>query len=262
MKYLNLLLLFFCCLISSSLLAQTSPQIEADLLKSFKKIDYWDQQRSNDTTLASYDSLDKANNFFAKKLKGYVEKYPSTITHPFKSLVKEHLDISNSTDGLFRIYSWDTEAGGTMHFFESVFQYRYGSKTYAVLDTPKMEGDGRPNYQRMYTFKANGKAYYLACYLTIGSSKDAGNGIHVFTIDDGKLKDAKLIKTHSGLHDDLDYDYNFFSIVDIPFEKRPSIRFESTTNTIYLPLVDGNRNVTKKFIEYKFTGQYFERVKN
>ncbi|MDB5153517.1 MAG: hypothetical protein JWR54_2268 [Mucilaginibacter sp.] len=144
MKYFRLLLFTCRCFIApDNLFAQSPKSIETDLLKSFKKIDYWDQQRSKDTTMAWSDSLEKANNVFAKKLKVYIQKYPATVTYPFNSLVKEHLEISSSTDGLFRIYSWDTETGGTMHFFENVMQYKSGTPINAVIDTPKSEGDNR-----------------------------------------------------------------------------------------------------------------------
>ncbi|MEO6851177.1 MAG: hypothetical protein ABI166_11120 [Mucilaginibacter sp.] len=208
--------------------------------------------------MAWSDSLEIANVQFAKKLKSYAEKYPTKITYPFSSLTKENLDISTSADGLFRIYSWDDQTGGTMRYFDNVFQYKSATDFKAIIDTPKSEGD----YQKIYTFKKNGKSYYLAVYLFVESSKYAGNGIHIFTIENGKLADAKLIKTQSGLHDDLNYEYNFGSVVNIDFEKRPNIRFDNSNNTIYLPLVSGKGNVTKRFIEYKFTGQYFERVKN
>src|SRR5580692_4091341 len=104
MKIFNLSILFFLILITFNLSAQTHKQIEHDLLKSFKKIDYWDQQRSKDTSIAWEDSLEKANDVFGKELKGYTQKYPITITYPFSSLVQEHLNISSSADGLFRIY--------------------------------------------------------------------------------------------------------------------------------------------------------------
>ena len=255
-------LVICCCFMAFDLLAQNPASIEADLLKSFKKIDYCRDKEYNDTTGTWVDSLEKSNNVFAKKLQAYVTKYPATITYPFGSLAKENLDISTSADGLFRIYSWDTWTGGTMHFFENVMQYKSGATVKAIIDTPKGDGDNRPNYNKMYTFKMNGKAYYISAFLYIGSSKDVAEGVHIFTIENGKLTDAKLIKTHSGLHSELSYGYDFGSVVNIDYDKRPRTRFDSATNIIYLPLVDGNNQMTNQFIQYKFTGQYFERVKN
>ena len=236
-------------------MAQSSKQIEEDLLKSFKKIDYYSKKNDD-------EKIQIANDEFEKNLKDYTEKYPSTISYSFDALKKQHLDISNSTDGSFRIYSWDTWTGGTMHAFENIMQYKSAGKVTSIIDRPKKEGDYIHNYNKIYTFINKGKTYYLTVYLDVASTKDVSNGIHIFTIENGKIADAGLIKTRSGVHSDLHYDYDFGSVVDIDFDKRPQPRFEEQTNTIYLPLVDGNRQMTRKFILYKFTGQYFERVKN
>lgn len=255
MKYLNFCLAFLLCIVSNSLFAQTPQQIEADLVKSYKKIEYYSLK--ND-----YEKTSSANDEFETKLKTYTEKVSSTLTCPFVALKKSHVDISTSTDGLFRIYSWDTMTGGTMRAFENVFQYRSAEKLISILDRPKEEGDYIHNYYKIYTFINNAKAYYLTVYTDIGSTKDVADGIHVFVVDNGKLGDAKIIQTRSGLHNDLHYDYDFGSVVNTEYDKRPAPRFDEKTNTIYLPLIDGNRQMTSKFILYKFTGQYFERVKN
>ncbi|HVV54881.1 MAG TPA: hypothetical protein VHC47_06135 [Mucilaginibacter sp.] len=265
MKCLNFRLTVFSCLTASSLLAQTPQQIEADLLRSFKKIDYW-YQRANDTTanadLAANDSLENANDFFARKLKNYAEKYPSTITYPFDSIRKRYLSISTSADGLFRIYSWDKETGGTMHFFENVMQYKTGVRTMAVIDTPQSEGDFGPSYNKINTFEAKGGTYYLTNYLFVESSRYSAFGITVFTIEGSKLVAAKIIRTSSGLHSGISYEVDFSKICEKTYSKLPQIHFSNATNTIYLPVVNWNYQMTNKFILYKFTGRYFERVKN
>lgn len=246
---LRLAVLFSLLFISGMLFGQTPQQIESDLLKSFKKI-----------APANGDN-DVSNDLFAKKLYNYASHNPATFSYPFASLKKEHLDINTSDDGLFRIYSWDTWGGGTMHLFENVFQYKTGSKTLAVLDTPRQEGDVRPNYNKLYTLKANGRAYYIAVYLTIGSTKDVGGGVQVFDIENGKLNDnVKLIKTGSGLHSVIDYNFDFFSEVD--WKVRPTPIFDDATKTLHIPLIAANGKMTHNYIIYKFTGEYFERVKN
>jgi hypothetical protein len=149
-----------------------------------------------------------------------------------------------------------------MRAFENLFQYKSTGKVISIIDHPKEEGDYIHNYYKMYTVVNNDKAYYLTVYIDIGSTKAIANGLHVFTIENGKLTDAKIIKTHSGLHSDLSYDYDFGSVVNIEFGERPEPRFDEKINIIYLPLVDGKMQMTRKFILYKFTGQYFERVKN
>lgn len=258
MKTLSSILFLWCLAVSVS--AQSPQAVEADLLKSFKKIEYWgDQQRKG---VDASESLANANDEFGNKLKKYAEIYPTSITLPFNSLKKSRLDIFTSADGLFRIYSWETWQGGTMRDFSNVLQYKIGTKTKSVLLTGGQEVY-IPFYSNLYTFKADNKTYYLGVYGTIYSTKDAGTGIKVFDIENGKLNDdVKIIKTGSGLKSKIYYDYDFFSVVDIAFEKRPTITFDQATQIIHIPLVDAKGQVTKKFINYKFNGQYFEKIKS
>lgn len=254
------LLILFCLFTITNIFAQTPKAVEADLLRSFKKITYWSDYKS-DATINTADSLYKANTVFGSMLKSYTEKYPSTINEPFDSLRKERLDMVTSSDSLFRIYSWDTWTGGTMHFFNNVLQYKAGQKLYSILDTSKTGKRYIYYYSNLYTFKVDNKTYYLGVYKGIFSSKDVGEGIQVFSIENGRLNaDVKLIKTSSGLHSKLYYSYDFFSVVH--WKDRPAITFDADTQTINLPLVDGKGNMTRKFITYKFTGKYFEKVKS
>jgi hypothetical protein len=262
MKTLNLIAIF-CFITSAKLLAQTPQVIENDLLKSFKKIEYWDEHRSEESYRGE-DSLSKANDVFGNKLKRYAETYPASISLPFNSLQKARLDIFTSADGLFRIYSWDTWMGGTMHIFANVLQYKVGNKTKASLlkDLHDAEG-GAPFYSNLYTFRTGGAIYYLGIWGIIESSRYAGTGIRVFAIQNGVLSnDVKIIKTQSGLHSTIFYEYDFGSVIDIPFEKRPTISFDQTTQTIRIPLVNAKGQVTAKFITYKFNGQYFKKIKS
>jgi hypothetical protein len=248
-----------CCLVSISAFSQTPKQIEADLLKSFKQIQYWNEKRYEDTTYHSEyeDSLDDANKVFGKKLKYYAEKYPTTIMQNFALLKKEYLGISTSSDGLFRIYSWDTEEGGTMRSYENVFQYKSGNGTFAVLDTPGVD----PTYYKILTVKSNPQPIYAANFLYTESSRYHDEGIQIFKIEGTKLNvQYKAINTKSGLHNQISYEYDLSSVKD--FNNIPSIIFNSSQQTIKLPIVDVKGRFTKGSITYKFTGKYFERVKN
>ncbi|MHB8206355.1 hypothetical protein [Mucilaginibacter sp.] len=255
---LKICLLIVGCFIGVGAFAQTAKAIEADLLKSFKQINEW----SIDTGINANESLWKAKKTVGEKLYHYTSQYPATITYPFNLLKKEHVAINSSRDGLFRIYSWDTWTGGTMHFFESVFQYKSGATTYATLDTEKQEGDNRPLYNKVYQFRNNNKTYYLAVYEDIGSTIIFGGGIQIFAIEKGELKNIKIIKTHMGLNSELSYDCDLSkSIKTWATMTYPSIHYDELTKTIFIPLVQDNDAVTHRFITYKFTGQYFEKVK-
>lgn len=251
MKKLTLLIILLNCFITSNLFAQSPKAIEADLLRSFKKID---GNNPDNTT---------ANKVFAEKLKAYAEKQPATLEQNFALLKAEHLDVSSSDDGLFRIYSWDTWTGGTMHFFENIFQYKSGAKTMAVLDTPTTEGDSRPNYYQVYTFKANNKTYYLAKSVAVLSSASTVQFIQVFAIENEKLNTGtKLIKTPSGLHSQLSVECDLSAGVNHDINKIPNLSYNTKTQAIRIPLITAKGKITDKFITYKFTGQYFEKAKS
>jgi hypothetical protein len=84
--------IFSCWLFSSAVsFAQTSKAIEADLYKSFKRIDYWFEKGRG---ITFSDSLAKANEIFGKKLAYYCSKYPSTIGQDFTLLKKNYLNIN------------------------------------------------------------------------------------------------------------------------------------------------------------------------
>jgi len=262
MNRLKLIAFLSCFCISFNLFAQTPKAIEADLHRLFSKIDDW-RQKQADTTISAGDSLQKADELFGKKLKYYTSRYPGTMGQAFDLLRKEGLGIVTSSDGLFRIYSWDNDLGGTMRYYENVFQYRSGPNVNSILKVDT-SGDGSNYnyyYESLYTLNANGHAYYLAIYDGKFSQKDAGEGIRVFAIENGKLnEDVKLIKTANGLHSKLYYNYDYFSLSDKV--KDADIRYDAASKTISIPIITAEGQATNGHILYKFTGQYFERVKN
>jgi len=204
MKMLNSYLTIFFSMTSILLHAQTPKQIESDLLKSFKKIDYWSQKR-NDTTfdiIKVEDSLAKANDVFAKKLENYAGKFPSTLTQKFQSLHDAGLGIASSVDGRLRIYFWDTNMGGTQIDYRNIVQYKMGVKTNSI------DVDGSFAYGRIYTLKKDAGTYYLAIFTARISSQEYSSGVQVFTIQNNSLNDnVKLIKTSTGLHSMLEFSY-------------------------------------------------------
>ena len=260
MKPLAFLFTFLCLFATTSLFAQNPKQIEADLLKSFSRIEYWSGQRGTDTSGAWIDSLETANDRFGKKLQAIAIKFPATINQQFDSLDKNGPIILSSDDGALRIYTWDTETGGTMHNFENVLQYRSGSNTYAILDTGSDVKEVYVyTYRSLGTLKISNNTYYLATFYGQFSNKDLGRGIRIFTISNGKLNDAKLIKTQSGLHSKLHYEYDYFSVSQN--DPNDDIVYDPIKKTISFPVVEDGGKVTDKRIVYKFTGQYFERGK-
>jgi hypothetical protein len=260
MKAIKLIVICCCCFITANLSAQTisSPQaIEADLLRIFNRVNYYGAHKKE---WKAIDSLKKMNSIFAYKLKYYTSKYPFTIDLKFTSLIKERLVIATSSDGLFRTYSWDTKLGAGGYDFDNILQYKAKGQTFSLL---KMDPPGKEAYffPRIYTFQANNKTLYLAVYNSVMSATKAGQGIRAYAIENGILNGrVPMVKTPTAVLSRLYYEYSLQSVAD--WDTFPSITFDKATKTIHTPLVDFSGKMTRKFITYKFTGQFFEKVKS
>jgi hypothetical protein len=237
--------------------AQTPQTIEADLLKSFKKIAYWDERRGD---AGGDDSLEHANDEFSSQLQSITKKYPYTINQPFKSVANSGLIITTSDDGSLRIYSWDTALGGTMRKFKNLVQYKSGPITKSIILVTD-SGGYEPFYSGLYKVKTGKITYYIGVNIGILSSAYITQGVKVFAIAQGKLDpNAKLIKTKSGLNNSLDIDSDLSASVNHGIAAQPDLTFDIKTQTIKIPLITAEGGITNKFITYKFNGQYFEKV--
>lgn len=236
----------------------TISQIEDDLHRSYLKMLPDSHGSSN------WEQLEIDGKSFREKFEKYTSQYPSTLTANFVSLKKDNIKIVSSDDSLLRIYSWDTWQGGTMRDFECVFQYQAGGKihSFAYYDTSRGEGYYIPFYSQIFTLDADSQRYYLVVSNGIYSSRDVSQSINIFTIKNDSLRlDVPLIKTKEGIVSSIDIEFDFFSVVNRPERPLQLIRYESKNKTIFIPVVDDDEKVTKKFIRYKFIDGYFERVK-
>ena len=252
----------FCLLLSATQsYAQTStlPQIEADLLQSYRQIT---AARFDNDTIA-WNTLETDNIAFRKKLLYYTAQYPTTLTYSFDSLKKEKIDVVSSEDQDFRIYSWDTWQGGTMHDFENVFQYRNGDKIFSngYRDTSRYGEGYAPFYSQIFTLSSAGKTYYLAVYNGIYSTKETSQSVRVFSLEKGGLNDSvKLFKTKAGLVNAIDVPFDFFSVADRPERPLQLIKYSSQKQQLYIPVVIENGQVTNRFLKYRFQNGHFEYV--
>jgi hypothetical protein len=207
------------------------------------------------------DSLGFYNHLFDKKMEYYTTHFPATLTYPFDSLIKDGIDIISSGDSLFRIYSWDRCDGGTMHFFDNLFQFASGGKVFTKLF---VETESNPGefYSQIFTLKANGTTYYLAIGNGIYSGRDCGQSIETYTIENHSLNDSvKLIKTREGLVNSLSIGFNFFSVVNHPERPLRLIKYDSSKKILSIPVVDDNEKVTNRYLLYQFNGKYFQFIK-
>lgn len=254
------LLIFIFLLTTSFLFGQNMPAIEKHLNTVFQKINYWSSEgQSNEH---SYDSLAAANTKFENVLLKYTASTPQSLRYDFKTLKKSGLVVASSEDGKFRIYSWDTETGGTMHFFKNIFQYEGNKKVESKVIATPAEGDAQSFYYQINDVVSQNKKYYIAQSRAILSSALTYHTIKVFSIDNGQLNDkAILIKTKSGIKNQLGYEVDLSASSNRNNEiKSYYIEYDPKNKIIRIPLILDNSKVTDKKIRYQFKGKYFEKI--
>jgi len=228
-------------------------KIELDLLHASNKLYSLDY--------GSSDSIGKYSEQLRIKTIEAISKNPATLKYPFKMLIDSYaIDIVTSEDGFLRIYSWDTWTGGTMHFYDYIYQFSNNGKVYTDYANLE-EGDCGAFYSAIYTLKTNTKIYYLAVSNAGFSSKDKSQSVQVFSIENDQIKQEKLIKTQSGFIDRIDVEFDFFTVVDRPERPLELIKYDKAKQILYIPVVYEDGKVTDKFIQYKFNGKYFEKYK-
>jgi len=151
-------------------------------------------------------------------LLNYTASIPETLTFEFKDLLKSGLEISTSKNGLFRIYSWDTKTGGTMRSFRNIFQFKSNKKVFSqkLLSDVDEYGESSYSYEILDQVVSKKKTFYIVKCISIGSSALSNHKIKIFSIENGILNDnAKLIKTKSGIKNELSYDIDFSSSANL-----------------------------------------------
>lgn len=252
-------------LFSASILsAQDIAVIEKKLNYSFQRIQYWNDAIYKNKNAS--DSLYAANKKFEKMIHHY-SSHPQTLKQDFKILKKKGVKISTSEDGKFRIYSWDTLTGGTMHFYRYVFQYEAGNKVKAEISTSNMEDDAESLYYQINDIVSGNKKYYLTQNQAVYSNALIYYTVKIFTLENGQLKsDAKIIKTPTGLQNELTCELDFAATVNrnrpTTYEdyKNLNVRYDPKKKIISIPLVLDDYKITTRRVRYQFKGKYFEKL--
>jgi hypothetical protein len=207
------------------------------------------------------DSLNYYSDLFTKKLTDLIKTNPSSIDYKFKSLTDSNsCRIVTTKDGMFRIYSWDTWQGGTMHLYKNLYQFKSDGKVFTTV-LNHGEDDMGAYFKDVFSLKANNKNYFLAICGGSYSTKDAYEIISVYGVSGNTLIDTiQLIKTPKGLQNSISFEYDFFSVVDRPERPLFLIKYDADKKIIYIPIVLENGKVTDRYILYQFNGHYFEHI--
>ncbi|MCB2377232.1 hypothetical protein LGH70_06540 [Hymenobacter sp. BT635] len=244
------------------LYGKTTPKaIEQELVRDVKRLRYWADYDGADARLSPEDSLTRANERLRRHLLYYTTTEPATLSYAFAVLQQEGMTITTAPDGRLRIYSWDTQTGGTMHYFDNVVQFRAGARVGARRLTTPLPGanpDAGHSYFDIFTVQRGAQTFYLAYGQAIYSTHDCYQQVRAFTIENGQLNaDAKLIRTQSGLRNTLGFSFDFFSVVDRPERPVRLISYEARARVLAIPVVWSDGKVTDRRIRYAFNGTVF-----
>lgn len=215
--------------------------------------------------LKNLDTDNDSTEFYSDKFGGefssFIKATPTTLHYPFKKLIdSNYCFIKTSSDGNFRVYSWNTWKGGTMHFFNEIYQWKDNGKVFTKV-LKYEEGEAGSFCSKIFTVDIRSKVYYLTISNGIYSTKDASQSISVFTIQNSKLIDTvKLFKTKTKQLSRINVEFDFFSVVDRPERPLELITYDDKQKIIYVPVVGDKERVTNKNIKYQLKDKYFEFI--
>ncbi|MFT3746608.1 MAG: hypothetical protein QM785_20235 [Pyrinomonadaceae bacterium] len=244
--------------------SQTLAKIESELVGHFERL----KKASNYTGSRDYDVLAKENQAIRNALVKYGER-ADVLKFPFTKL-RKYLFLNTSKDGNLRTYSWDGEEGGTMHDYYNVYQFRDKSgkaHSWAEPFSQSLEDRGAGAFIHDI-FQANTPSgtVYFAISTFIGSTSLRSQSINALKIEGEKLdRSAKVIKTRSGITSSINFEYDFFSVVDRPGRPIRLFSYDDAKKAFRFPVVINDRKtpqgrVTSKSITYQFDGKYFVRT--
>ena len=251
----------FIILFKTTLFSQELNILENQLNKLIEKRIFWSENQNDQ----AYDSLSKYNNEFEKLILNFSSKNTNTLSYKFNK-IKVGLNIVTSTDGLFRIYTWNTFEGGTMQFYKNIFQYKFNGKVYSKLNK-KDDDDNGCSFFEINDVVTKGKHFYITSSISVGSSALYFYEAKIFSIQGGKfLENENLIKTKSGLKNTLGYSVDLSNSSNRDrkdgIESRDYIAliYDRKNKVIIIPLINGDGKVTKNKIKYQFNGKFFQKI--
>jgi hypothetical protein len=206
------------------------------------------------------DSLLYYSDLFSSRLLSYIKRNPGTIECNFELFKDSVGSIVTTSDGQFRIYSWNTWTGGTMDNYKNLFQFKSGDKVYAK-DVDYGEGDMGTYFTDVYSLKADNMTYILAIAGGTESSRYAYEFLTIYSISDSTLNDkVPIIETSSGLKNSIIIEFDMSSVENRPERPYQLIKYDKDNKILYVPIILEDGKVTEKYVPYQFTGEYFEEI--
>ncbi len=205
------------------------------------------------------DSLFALNRHLMAYLKGIASDYKTIGSH-FSNAENMGLMSMISEDKLFRIYAWDTWTGNTMHYFNSLAQYRFGNNA-SIKVLNDISDSSKPLDPGSYPTEINtvktkkGQTVYLLTDCTVASAHDKAEGIKAYTIENGELNAIPFFKTKKKITNYIDfvYDVTYDSLTSLII----SIHFSPDKKSLYIPVITRTGHLANEYWEYVFNGKKY-----
>lgn len=247
MKYLFLLCLIFHCL---TLKAQSVEEIDQQTAYFLERIDFWDEHELEDET----DSLSIYNHELTEFLSNSLCANPQTFYADFELAKSRNFVVTTSPDQKIRIYSWNTQTGGTMQYYNSILTYSCGANIVVqplIISGPDENG---ALYFDIRQIMINQKTHYIISSVNIGSSAVFSYLLETKTIHpNGELVESSIIKDGADYVSSLRYQIDFsietnnqFTLLDV----EPV--YDSEKRQIILPKMNADYELSTEKIIYPF----------
>jgi hypothetical protein len=208
------------------------------------------------------DSLEFYSKKFEKDFKRFIKSNPGTMKYDFKKLSKEEniCRIQTSSDGNLRIYNWDTENPGPVHYYRSIYQWKSNGRVFTNITDGNEVVDGENACSNLYTVMIDKKPYYLVIKISEGSARDHSESISAYRIDGENLVDTvKVFKTKTETLNSIVVIIDNNNVVD-DYNQNEGITYDEQRKIVSVPLVNDKQALTNNFLLYKLKGRYFEYI--
>ena len=240
---------------------QTPHAADKKIAKYLERIGYWWQQDDGG------DSLRSTNAKLMGYLKDVTRKFPLQTRFPLAE--KNGLGVSSAGNGGLKIYSWDSQLGGTLHDYSSlaVFRTRAGQSNLTLHDETDNVDYGHTGYSEGgYWYDKIVPIYGkrgVVTYLAFGSahiSAELGEIVFAYQIINNDLVNVPFFKTTKQTVKFIEYSYGRLSFIDKhPKQKSPEMHLNADHTRLYIPIVSGpfHDQLTAKYLVYVFNGNNF-----
>lgn len=206
--------------------------------------------------LEQYDSLEIANKAFQDELL----KRTSIEADELQLLKDLGLEVVEANDKMLTIFSWDTYLGGTMIDYDNVFWYQTPSGIKATtLVVNSEDAQGEASFFDIQEINDGTKTYYLALNINKFSVKDVQEQIRAFSIvgEELELENPIFVNKNGEKSSSLEFNYDFFSVLDNENLEHKSLEYNKDTKTITFPETREDGEVLNKVKTYTWNGKNF-----